>query len=79
MVGFKGVQSDALAWELERVGITVSTEKGRTVIAQTKADKAYTHTLVSFALSRYTTEEEIAYTIEKLKHAVKIIREERIK
>ncbi len=79
MVGFKGVQSDALAWELSRVGITVSTEKGRTLIEQTEADKAYTHTLVSFALSRYTTEEEIAYTIEKLKQAVKIIREERIK
>jgi cysteine desulfurase len=79
MVGFKGVQSDALLWELERYGISAYTENGRALIEQTQADRVYTHTLIGFALSRYTTEEEIAYTIEKLKHAVKIIREERIK
>ena len=78
MVGFKGVQSEALVWELNRHGISVSTEKGHTLIAGIGQDRNYAHTLVSFALSRYTTEEEIDYTIKKLKEAVNLIREERI-
>jgi len=78
MVGFKGVQSDALLWELERYGITAYTEEGRALIENSSADRAYTHTLIGFALSRYTTEEEINYTIEKLQKAVQVIREERI-
>jgi cysteine desulfurase len=78
MVGFKGVQSDALLWELERYGITAYTEEGRALIENSGADRAYTHTLIGFALSRYSTEEEINYTIEKLQKAVQVIREERI-
>jgi cysteine desulfurase len=78
MVGFKGVQSDALLWELGRYGITVYTEEGRALVENISADRAYTHTLVGFALSRYTTKEEIDYTIKKLIQAVKVIREERI-
>jgi len=77
MVGFKGVQSEALVWELSRHGINISSEKGRTLIENIGLDKHYKHTLVSFALSRYTTEEEIHYTIEKLTKAVSLIREER--
>ncbi len=78
MVGFKGVQSEALLWELQRYGITAYAEEGRALVENCSADKAYTHTLVGFALSRYTTEEEIDYCIEKLGKAVKVIREERI-
>ncbi len=78
MAGFKGVQNEALVWELNRHGISISAEKGCTLITNIGQERDYTHTLVSFALSRYTTEEEIAYTIEKLKEAVTLIREERI-
>jgi len=74
MVGFKDVQSDTLLWELQHHGITAYTEKGRTLIHYIGADKAYTHTLIGFALSRYTTEEEITYTITKLKEAIQKIR-----
>jgi len=78
MVGFKGVQSDALVWELGKYGITLSTETGRNLVEAIGVDRAYTHTLVSFALSRYNTKKEIDYTIEKLKLAIRTIREERI-
>jgi len=78
MVGFKGVQSETLLWELQRYGITAYAERGRALIENVSADRAYTHTLVGFALSRYSTEEEIAYTIEKLGKSIKVIREERI-
>ena len=77
MVGFKEVQSEALVWELNRHGISISSEKGRTLIENIGLESSYRHTLVSFALSRYTTEEEINYTIDKLKKAVALIREER--
>jgi len=78
MAGFKGVQSEALVWELNRHGISVSSERGRNLIENMGLDSSYKHTLVSFALSRYTTEEEISYTIDMLKQAITLIREERI-
>jgi len=78
LVGFKGVHSEALLWELQRHNITVYAEEGRILIANTHADRAYTHCLIGFSLSRYTTEDEINYCIEKLIHSIKIIREERI-
>ncbi len=77
LVGFKEVQSETLLWELSKRGIYASTEQGRHIIAEIGADPAYRHTLIGFALSRYTTEEEIDYTIEKLRDAVDFIRTQR--
>lgn len=77
LAGFKDVSSDALVWELNRYGISVSGEKGRALTENTAADSIYKHTLVEFALSRYTSQEEMDYTIEKLKKSVEIIRTER--
>lgn len=77
LVGFKDVQGEALAWELNRYNISVSTENGRSIVDNTGIDTTYRHTLVSFALSRYTTEEEINYVIGKIKLAVATIRTER--
>ncbi len=77
LAGFKGVSGSSLVWEMNRYGIAVSEEIGRAAVENIGADMAYRHTLVSFALSRYTTKEEIEYTIEKLKHAVTTIRDER--
>ncbi len=77
MVGFKEVQSRALLWELNKHGIYASEEEGRSLVKNIGTDPCYTHTLVSFALSRYTTEEEIEYTIEKLRDAVAFIRTQR--
>jgi len=77
LVGFKEVQSDTLLWELSKRGIYASSELGRSIIENISADPQYKHTLVGFALSRYTTEEEINYVIEKLRDAVDFVRTQR--
>ena len=80
MAGFKGVHSEALIWELAKAGISVYSERSKgALVDNLEIDPAYRHTLVGFALSRYTTEDEIKYLIEKLPKAIKLIREERIK
>ncbi len=77
LVGFKEVQSETLLWELSKRGIYASAEQGRHIITNISADPIYKHTLIGFALSRYSTEEEIGYTIEKLRDAVDFIRTQR--
>jgi len=77
MVGFKDVQNETLLWELNKRGIYASSEQGCSLVENISAEPHYKHTLVGFALSRYTTEEEIKYTIEKLRDAVDFIRIQR--
>jgi cysteine desulfurase len=74
MVGFDGIAGDMLLWELGKAGIYGYTEDGRELVDAMEIEPKYRHTLVGFALSRYTTKEEIDYTIAKLKEAVEKIR-----
>jgi len=74
MAGFKDVDSQMLLWELDKYGISAYTEDGRTLVESMGIDGIYKHTLVGFALSRYTTSDEIDYTIDKLKKSIKKIR-----
>ncbi len=79
VAGFKDVYSDALIWELAKAGISVYSEHSKGALVDNLGiDPAYRYTLVGFALSRYNSEEEIAYVVDKLTKAVKLIREERI-
>ncbi|HDS02674.1 MAG TPA: aminotransferase class V-fold PLP-dependent enzyme [Firmicutes bacterium] len=83
LASFKGIEGEALAWELNKYGVAVSTgsacaseslETDHTLTAM-KIDPSLSHTALRFSLSRFTTEEEIAYTIEVLGKAVERLRQ----
>lgn len=76
LVAFADVESEMLLWELNRSGISAYTENDRLIIDSIGADSKLKHSLVGFALSRFTTEEEITYTIKKLNQSIKNIRQQ---
>ena len=75
MVAFEGVESEMLLWELDQVGISAYMESGRSIIQSIGADESLKHSLVGFALSRYSTQEEIDYTKEQVTRCVAQIRQ----
>ena len=82
LVSFKGIEGEAFIWDLNTKGIAASTgsacssedlEADATLKAMNLgADLA--HTAVRLSLSRYTTEEEIDYTIEVIRSTVDRLR-----
>ncbi len=83
LASFKGIEGEAMLWDLNRYGIAASTGsacasedlESNPVMEAIGANEDLAHTAVRFSLSRFTTEEEIDYTIEHLKKAVKRLRE----
>ncbi len=82
LASFTGVEGEAMIWELNRSGIAASTgsacaseslEANPTFVAM-NLGKELSHTGVRFSLSRYTTEEEIDFTIDVLQKAVERLR-----
>jgi len=82
LASFRGVEGEALIWDLNRAGIAVSTgsacaseslEPNPAMVA-IGVNKELAHTAVRFSLSRFTTEEEIDRTIEVLHESVKRLR-----
>ena len=82
LASFKGVEGEALAWELNKNGIAVSTgsacaseslEADPTLKAMDLADDL-THTALRFSLSRFNTGAEIDYASEVLKKSVERLR-----
>jgi len=59
-ISFEGVESEAMLWDLNQAGIV--------------AGKGAQESTVCFALSRFTTQKEIEYTIEVVKKAVERLR-----
>lgn len=82
LVSFKGVEGEAMLWDLNRSGIAASTgsacsseslESNPTFKAM-KIDEDLAHTGIRFSISRFTKEEEIDYTIEIIKKSVDRLR-----
>lgn len=78
LVSVKGIEGEAMLWDLNKNGIAASTGsacasealESNPVMEAIGAEADLAHTALRLSLSRFTTEEEIDYTIEVLKNAV---------
>lgn len=83
LISFRGIEGESMLWDLNRAGIAASTGsacasedlESNPVMEAIGAEADLAHTAVRFSLSRYTTKEEIDYTIEVVNKAVKRLRE----
>jgi cysteine desulfurase len=82
LVSIRGVEGEALIWDLNRRGIAASTgsacaseslESNPTFIAMGLGNEL-AHTGIRLSLSRFTTEEEIDYSIEAFRQSVERLR-----
>jgi len=82
LASFKGVEGEAMIWDLNRHGVAASTgsacaseslEPNPTFIA-IGIDESLAHTGIRFSLSRFTTEDEIDYTIKIIYKSVERLR-----
>ena len=82
LCAFEGVESEALLYELNREGIAAFSMsihpfgewERPSLIKRLGLDPSLKHSTVGFALSRNTTQEEIDYTIGKLREALEYLR-----
>ncbi len=83
LASFEGVEGEAMIWDLNKQGVAASTgsacaseslEPNPTFVA-IGIDDSLAHTGIRFSLSRFTTEEEIDYSIEVIKKSVKRLRD----
>ena len=83
LISFRGIEGESMLWDLNRAGIAASTGsacasedlESNPVLEAIGAEADLAHTAVRFSLSRYTTKEEIDYTIDVVNKAVKRLRE----
>jgi cysteine desulfurase len=83
LISFRGIEGESMLWDLNCAGIAASTGsacasedlESNPVMEAIGAEADLAHTAVRFSLSRYTTKEEIDYTIEVVNKAVKRLRE----
>ncbi|MBF0104968.1 MAG: cysteine desulfurase, NifS family [Deltaproteobacteria bacterium] len=82
LVSVRGVEGEALIWDLNKQGIAASTgsacaseslESNPTFVAMSM-DKELAHTGIRLSLSRFTTEAEIDHTIKAFKKSVERLR-----
>jgi len=82
IASFRGIEGEAMLWDLNRFGIYAATGsscsserlEGSEVLEALGEDPEIAHTGIIFSLSRFTTEEEIDYVIEKLPGIVERLR-----
>ncbi len=82
-MSFRGVEGESMLWDMNENGIYISTGsscssedlEGSAVVEALGEVTEIANTTVMFALSKFTTDEEIDYVIEKVKTAVVRIRE----
>ncbi len=82
LISVRGVEGEAMLWDLNRAGIAASTGsacasedlEANPVMEAIGAEADLAHTAVRLSLSRFTTEEEIDYTIKEFKKAVERLR-----
>jgi len=78
LISIKGVEGEGMLWDLNNSQIGASTGsacasedlEANTVMMAVGADNELAHTGIRLSLSRFTTDEEIEYTIEHFKNAV---------
>ncbi|MEA3354153.1 MAG: aminotransferase class V-fold PLP-dependent enzyme [Campylobacterota bacterium] len=82
-MSFKGIEGEAMLWDMNEHGIYLSTGsscssedlEGSAVVEALGEKTEIANATVMFALSKFTTEEEIDYVIEKVKATVERLRE----
>ena len=82
LISIKGVEGEGMLWDLNNGQIGASTGsacasedlEANTVMLAIGADNELAHTGIRLSLSRFTTDEEVDYTIEHFKNAVARLR-----
>ena len=82
LAAIKGVEGEALLWDLNQAGIAASTGsacasedlQSNPIMEAIGADKELAHTALRLSLSRFNTEEDIDYAIANIKKAIKRLR-----
>jgi len=82
LISLRGIEGEAMLWDLNKVGIAASTGsacaseslEANPIMSAIGEDPELAHTAMRLSLSRYTTEEEIDYTIEKFTKAAERLR-----
>ncbi|MDX1808609.1 MAG: NifS family cysteine desulfurase [Sulfurospirillaceae bacterium] len=82
LISIKGIEGEAMLWDLNKAGIAASTGsacasedlESNPVMEAIGAEADLAHTALRLSLSRFTTEEEIDYTIEVINTAVQRLR-----
>ncbi len=82
LISIRGVEGEAMLWDLNKYGIACSTGsacasedlEANPVMSAIGADKELAHTAVRISLSRFTTEEEIDYTIGAFQQSIARLR-----
>lgn len=82
LASIRGVEGEAMLWDLNQAGIAASTGsacaseslESNPIMQAIGADSELAHTALRLSLSRFNTEEEIDYAIEKIKGAVDRLR-----
>ncbi|MCD6527835.1 MAG: NifS family cysteine desulfurase [Desulfuromonas sp.] len=82
-VSIRGVEGEALIWDLNQKGIAASTGsacaseslEASPILTAIGADRELAHTGVRFSLSRFTTESEIDFTIDVVNKAIVRLRQ----
>jgi len=78
LISFRGIEGESMLWDLNRAGIGASTGsacasedlEANSVMEAIGAAEDLAHTAIRFSLSRYTTEEELEYTLKVVQAAV---------
>lgn len=82
LISLRGIEGESMLWDLNKAGIAASTGsacaseslEANPVMSAIGEDPELAHTAMRLSLSRYTTEEEIDYTIEVFTKAAQRLR-----
>ncbi len=82
LISFRGIEGESMLWDLNRSAIAASTGsacasedlESNPVMEAIGAEADLAHTAIRFSLSRFTTEEELDYTLAVVKEAVERLR-----
>jgi cysteine desulfurase len=82
LISIRGVEGEGMLWDLNNSGIGASTGsacasaelEANSVMLAIGADNELAHTGIRLSLSRFTTDDEIDYTIKHFKKAVERLR-----
>lgn len=82
LISLRGIEGESMLWDLNRAGIAASTGsacaseslEANPVMSAIGEDPELAHTAMRLSLSRFTTEEEIDYTIEVFTKAAQRLR-----
>jgi len=82
LISFRGIEGESMLWDLNRSAIAASTGsacasedlESNPVMEAIGAEADLAHTAIRFSLSRFTTEEELDFTLAVVKEAVDRLR-----